>query len=229
MYIRKELLHSDYENPQEHLKEMLKSALKLMNSEKNNHRLDYYDSLDTLKCINDFCLVNDIEGIDFSGKHLDNNTILNILNSYYTDHIFNNSSNSFIHHFNKSKYEFTEEEYQNIQETINQLRNDIQQSTVFGEEHQERLLKKLEELQQELHKKMNKLDKVQGQLLSIGATLGQFGEKTKPMFDRINETLRVVLRTEQKGDNIVLPENQLEHEDIIPVEVMDKPQIEEES
>ena len=222
MYINKELLHSDYEDYQTHLKAIVKQALNKMEHLNGILKLDYYDALDTLKCINDFCELHNIKGLNINADTMPNNArILSILRAYYTNNIFNNSSNSFKHHFESKKYEFTEDEYTNIQDTINALRTEITASKIFGEDHQERLLSRLEELQKELHKKMNKLDKALGQLVSIGTSIGAFGEKSKPMFDIVNETIKTVLRIQQKGDKVALPENQLGCEAIIEAELIE--------
>lgn len=223
MYINTELLHSEYEDSNVHLKKMLQSGLTNMSSLSARNKLDLFRSLDTLKCINDFCSLHEIEGIDILGKDLTQpSTVLTLLRKYYTESVFNSPSNSFSHHFSKSKYEFTEDEYQNIQDAINELRKNIQQTKIFGDDHQGRLLKKLEALQKELHQKMNSLDKVLGQITSIGITLGKFGKDTKPMFDRFNETFKIVNKVEERGDDVTPIDNQIGYEEMLEIELIEE-------
>ncbi len=225
MYIDNSLLHSDYENNALHLKEMVQQAILIMTDYRDNHAegLDLFSSLDTLRCINDFSTYSGFEPITMQSYELkDPDSILDAIANYYTEYVFYILSNSFTHHFNKKKYEFTDEEYKTIQDTINQLRDDIQKSEIFGEDHKERLLKKLEELQKEFHQKMNRLDKFLGQVSSIGVALGKFGKDAKPMFDRVNETIKITNKVEERGDNVTPFENQIPYEEKSLLELKDE-------
>lgn len=93
-------------------------------------------------------------------------------------------------------YKFTDGDLARIQELINELRDMITGSDFFGEKHKERLLKRLEELQLELHKKMSSLDKFWGFIMDAGPALGKFGNDAKPFFDRINELAKIIWGTQ---------------------------------
>ncbi|MCJ8327503.1 MAG: hypothetical protein MJK08_10440 [Campylobacterales bacterium] len=222
MYVDEKYLNSNYDDAHVHLKKILKSINEnTENAGYNGNELDYFMLLDTVQCINAFCDLNKINQIDTEGIESKNtNEIISLIYSFYQDIVIH-SPNPFYSYFEQAKYSFEEEEYQTIQDSLNYLREDIHASKIFGKEHQERLLSKLEALQKELHKKMSTLEKALGQLLSIGTTIGAFGEKSKPMFDRVNETIKSVLRIQQKGDNVTLPENQLGCEAVIEAELIE--------
>lgn len=93
-------------------------------------------------------------------------------------------------------YKFTDGDLTRIQELINELRDMITNSDFFGEKHKERLLKRLEELQLELHKKMSSLDKFWGFIMDAGPALGKFGKDAKPFFDRLNELANIIWGTQ---------------------------------
>jgi len=98
-----------------------------------------------------------------------------------------------------------------MQTLINEMRNLIKKSKDFEEGHKKRLLKRLEKLQGELHKKMSNLDMFWGLIGDAGVVLGKFGEDAKPLVDRVGEILKIVCRTQAKAENIknILPLNLL--------------------
>lgn len=57
----------------------------------------------------------------------------------------------------------------------------------FEDDHQARLLKQVESLQLELHKKMSNLDRFWGLVGDAGVIAGKFGKDAKPLVDRIRE------------------------------------------
>lgn len=223
MYIDEKLLCSDFTNPDSHYKDMVRSALNDIGISYYDENTNKFDLIDTFKCLNDFAELHDIKKmntafIDFSNTY----ETIGHLEKYYEDFVLKNSSGHFSHHFTKTKYEFTENEHKDIHDTINNLRNDIQKSDIFGEEHQTRIVDKLDELQAELNRKMNKLDKALGQISSIGVTLGKFGKDAKPFFDRLNETFKIVHKAEERGDEVTPIDNQLGYESIVETELIEE-------
>lgn len=99
-------------------------------------------------------------------------------------------------------YEFTDGDLARIQTLINELRKEISKSTLFKEAHKERLLKRLEVLQAEIHKKMSSVDKFWGLLGEAGVVLGKFGKDAKPFFDRIKEIAQIVWRTQARVEEL---------------------------
>ena len=73
---------------------------------------------------------------------------------------------------------------------------------MFDAKHKERLLKKLEALQQELHKKVSSLDKLWGLIGEAGVALGKFGKDAKPFVDRIREIAQITWRTQARAEEL---------------------------
>jgi hypothetical protein len=99
-------------------------------------------------------------------------------------------------------YQFSEEDFDRVQHLLNELRELISKSRDFEEDHKRRLLKRLEKLQAELHKKMSSLDMLWGLIGDAGVALGKFGKNAKPFTDRIGEILQIVCRTQAKAENL---------------------------
>lgn len=119
------------------------------------------------------------------------------------DRTIENSKNRFDNLFNNIfSYEFEDNDLKRIQTLINELRENLTESKVFEEKHKARLLKRLESLQAELHKKMSNLDKFWGLLGDAGIALGKFGTDAKPFTDRIIEMTRIIGRTQAKGEGL---------------------------
>lgn len=96
-------------------------------------------------------------------------------------------------------YEFTEGDLKRIQELINGLRDEITASDIFEPKHKQRILKRLEKLQAELHKKMSSLDGFWGLFGVAGEALGKFAENAKPFTDVIKEILQIVWSTQARA------------------------------
>jgi hypothetical protein len=76
-------------------------------------------------------------------------------------------------------YEFTENEVAEIQNRLNELRELITSSTELKDAHKIRLLRRLEQLQTELNKKMSDLDRFWGLIGDAGVAIRKFGKDTK--------------------------------------------------
>lgn len=99
-------------------------------------------------------------------------------------------------------YEFSDGDLARIQTLVNELRDLLVKSEVFEAEHKERLLKKLESLQSEIHKKVASLDKFWGLIGEAGVALGKFGKDAKPFVDRIREIAQIVWRTQARAEEL---------------------------
>jgi len=93
-------------------------------------------------------------------------------------------------------YKFTDGDLSRIQELINELRDMINDSKLLESNHKERLLKRLESLQIELHKKMSSIDKFWGFIMDAGSVLKKFGDDAKPIVDRMKELADIIWRTQ---------------------------------
>jgi hypothetical protein len=99
-------------------------------------------------------------------------------------------------------YQFSDGDLKRIQELINELRNLSTDSEIFDARHKERILKKLESLQMELHKKMSSLDKLWGLIGEAGVALGKFGKDAKPFVDRVREIAQITWRTQARAEEL---------------------------
>lgn len=96
-------------------------------------------------------------------------------------------------------YEFSEGDFKKIQELLNQLRNLISESNELEEDHKHRLLKRLEKLQSELHKKVSDLDRFWGFFIDASIVVGQVGENAKPIIDVIEKIVKIVWPTQTRA------------------------------
>ena len=87
-------------------------------------------------------------------------------------------------------YEFSEGDYKRIQDLINELRTKITESKI-PEKHRERLLKRLESLQKEFHKRMTNLDKFYGVLIETSTVVREFCEDAEPILKVIYLILKI--------------------------------------
>lgn len=99
-------------------------------------------------------------------------------------------------------YEFSDDDFKKVQTLLNNLRDLLTKSKDFEEDHRTRLLKKLEVLQSELHKKMSNFDKFWGFFIDSGIALTKFWENAKPFRDDVKEIVEIVSRTQAKSENV---------------------------
>jgi hypothetical protein len=99
-------------------------------------------------------------------------------------------------------YEFSEGDVRLIQGKINELRKLISKSKYMDDEFRSRLLKRLEKLQAEFHKRMSTLDRFWGLVGDAGVAVGKFGDDAKPFFDRARELLETVWRTQARAEEL---------------------------
>lgn len=99
-------------------------------------------------------------------------------------------------------YTFTEGDLSRIQTLINELRKEIFNATYISTDHKNRLLKKLESMQSELHKRVPSLDKLWGFMGDAGIALGKFGKDAKPIFDRAKEMVEIAWRTQARAEEL---------------------------
>ena len=103
---------------------------------------------------------------------------------------------------NSFLYEFSDGDLDQIQSKLNSLRDSISESTLFEDKHKQRLLKRLELLQQEMHKKQSDLDRYWGLIGDAGVILGKFGKDAKPFVARIKEITEIVWRTQSRAEEL---------------------------
>lgn len=106
---------------------------------------------------------------------------------------------------NTFAYEFSTGDIERVQELINELRTNISSLETLDQSHRQRLLKRLETLQSELHKRVSDLDKFWGLVGDAGVVLGKLGKDSKPIVDRIREIAGIAWNTQSRAEE--LPSN----------------------
>jgi len=99
-------------------------------------------------------------------------------------------------------YEFSDGDLARVQALLNELRDLITESQLFDAKHRDRILKKFEALQLELHKKVSSLDRFWGVIGDAGVVLGKFGKDAKPLVDRMREIAQIIWRTQARAEEL---------------------------
>lgn len=99
-------------------------------------------------------------------------------------------------------YEFTDGDLKRIRALINELRELITENTELDEEHKIRLLKRLEKMQSEIHKKVSDLNAFYGLAVEASVMLKKVGENAKPIVDRIKELTGISWNTQARAENL---------------------------
>lgn len=99
-------------------------------------------------------------------------------------------------------YEFTEGDVARIQTLINELRQLINDNGELEDQHKRRLLKRLEKLQSEMHKKMSDLDHFYGLTVEGSVMLKKVGGNLKPIVDRITEITKITWATQSRAEDL---------------------------
>ncbi len=101
----------------------------------------------------------------------------------------------------QAPYELTDAELQRVQDLIQELKTSIRNSGELTESHKDRLLSRLDALQQRVNKKMSSLDKVFALIGTAGITLGKLGPEVKPLVDSFRELADVFRAVGARGDS----------------------------
>jgi len=99
-------------------------------------------------------------------------------------------------------YTFTDPDLKRIQSLITELRALIAETADLEESHRQRLLRRLEKLQSELHKRVSDLDRFWGLVGDAGVVLGKLGRDAKPIVDRIREIAELTWRTQARSEEL---------------------------
>jgi len=102
-----------------------------------------------------------------------------------------------------TRYSLTKENADRTQQLINELRDIVNKTNSISEEHKLRLLRKLERLQMEFHKKESDFDRFWGFVGEIGPVIGKFGRDVKPFTDRLRELVDIVTKTQSDGQQVL--------------------------
>jgi hypothetical protein len=110
-------------------------------------------------------------------------------------------------------YEFVQGDLDRIQILISELRSQLTANTSLEESHKQRLLRRLEKLQSELHKRVPDLDRFFGLIGDAGVVLGKLGNDAKPIVDIVKELLQITWKTQAHAEELSSnsPNPMLEH------------------
>lgn len=100
------------------------------------------------------------------------------------------------------RYEFSQGDLEKVQVLLNELRTEVAASQKLEEGHKARLLKRLEALQAELHKKISDLDKFWGLVGDASVVMAKIGTNAKPIVDRVREVADIVWRTQTRAEEL---------------------------
>lgn len=84
---------------------------------------------------------------------------------------------------------------------INELRDELSKQSELDKAHKRRLLKRLEALQKELHKKVSDLDFF-GILGAFGVAAGKLGTDAQPVVDRVKEIVHIAWKSEARAEQL---------------------------
>ncbi|MDP3979146.1 MAG: hypothetical protein Q8P85_14340 [Pseudomonas sp.] len=99
-------------------------------------------------------------------------------------------------------YEFSQGDLDRVQVLVNEIRSHITENIALEEDHKRRLLKRLENLQSEFHKRVSDLDRFWGLVGDAGVVLGKLGKDAKPIVDRVREVAEIVWKTQARTEEL---------------------------
>jgi len=170
------------------------------------HHDDYVEALSILRA---FAMARDARVEPFPEIGPQRHQNISSINNYFTQlrttvrtelsrrhsrGYFESKTEEYVALFSKaSVYEFADLDFSRVQSLVNELRELIRGSSLISEEHKGRLLRKLEAMRGELHKKTNDIDRFWGFLGEAGIAMRKFGEDLKPISDRVLELGSIVI------------------------------------
>lgn len=97
---------------------------------------------------------------------------------------------------------FSDDEVSRLQVLINELREHIRKFKKIESGHKDRLLRRLEKLQSEVHKQVSDLDRFWGMVGDAGVVAKKLGEDAKPIVDRIREVANILWKAQAKAESL---------------------------
>jgi phosphoenolpyruvate synthase/pyruvate phosphate dikinase len=165
----------------------------------------------------------DIEYPDATGDIASNcqalSQYINAIRDSFKEHAVKLSVESYTSRYktalkNSFAYEFSQGDLERIQSLVNELRGQISENTNLYNAHNQRLLRRLENLQSELHKRVSDLDRFWGLVGDAGVVLGKLGTDAKPIVDRVREIAEIAWKTQARAEELPSdsPNPMIEHD-----------------
>lgn len=99
-------------------------------------------------------------------------------------------------------YEFTDGDLKRIQQLLNELRELVSSNAELDDDHKRRLLKRLEEMQREMHKKVSDLSRLYALVGDAGVMMGKLGKDAKPFVDRMRELAGIAWTAQARAEEL---------------------------
>ena len=116
------------------------------------------------------------------------------LSGRYSRGYFETKTEEYVALFSRvSVYEFSDTEFKRVHDLIRELRELIRASTLITDDHKRRLLRRLEAMHAELHKKTSDIDRFWGFIGEAGIAMRKFGEDLSPISERVLELGGIVI------------------------------------
>lgn len=116
------------------------------------------------------------------------------LSGRYSRGYFETKTEEYVALFSRvSVYEFSDTDFKRVHELIRELRDLIRNTTLISEEHKRRLLRRLEAMHAEMHKKTSDIDRFWGFIGEAGIAMRKFGEDLAPISERVLELGGIVI------------------------------------
>lgn len=136
------------------------------------------------------------------------NLVRNQLAERHAKGYFDSKTEEYLLLFSKvAAYEFAEPEFKRVQELIHDLRELLRAGTLIADDQKNRLLRKLEAMHRELHRKTTDIDHFWGFLGEAAVAMRKFGQDLKPVSDRVLELAGLITTVIFRKEGITaLPE-----------------------
>lgn len=116
------------------------------------------------------------------------------LSGRYSRGYFETKTEEYVALFSRvSVYEFSDSDFKRVHDLIRELRDLIRASTLITDDHKRRLLRRLEAMHAELHKKTSDIDRFWGFIGEAGIAMRKFGEDLSPISERVLELGGIVI------------------------------------
>ena len=121
-------------------------------------------------------------------------TIREELTKRYSRGYFESKTEEYVSLFSRlTSYEFSEQNFSRVQALISELRDLIRNSTLISDEHKRRLLRRLEAMNGELHRRTGDIDRFWGFIGEAGIAMRKFGDDLAPITERVLELGGIVI------------------------------------
>ncbi len=228
-YIDEKFLISDYDQSQKI--DFLETLVIHISNEFNKDIVGFQkiEALKALKTINLFCVENQLTPINLSkiSQRHESQHFKQILEDYLSD-LITSEHEDYHNPFSKPKYQLSNKEENTIQTLINNLRNKIDKEQNIQEEHKQRIIQKLNEMQEELNKKISTFDNILGKSMDILKVL-QFSRKeiVSPLIQDTTNLIKEINNIESHHSGLPSTENQISYQECIEeVEIIETKQLE---